>query len=143
MQNRWLTSILVVVGLLLVLCLCLDAGVFVMTLTPHADGRPIGLFRRLFIFTGEHGAIGQISTIHAQTITLRLPDGATQTILVNKDTRIERSRQRITLLDLQVNDHVAVIGSPNSQGEIDANWIGVFGPTNFEPSRVMPTRQTN
>ena len=143
MQNRWLRAVLVLVGLLLVVCLCLGAGIFVVRISGRSEGRPVGLFRRMFNLTREHGAIGRIQSIDAPTITLQLPDGTTETVLVNNDTRIERSHKRIPLPDLKVNDRVSVIGSPDSQGRIDANWIHVFGPPNPEPNQMTPTPQTN
>ena len=139
MQNRWLRVVLVLVGLLLVLCLCLGASVFVVRLNGRSEGRPLGLFRRMFNLPREHGAIGRIQRIDTQTLTLELPNGTIENVLVNQDTRIERSRKRIPLPDLKVNDRVLVIGSPDRQGRIDANWIHVFGQPNPEPNQMTPT----
>ena len=125
MQNKWLRIILIGVGALLALCVLLGAGIFVVRWNSQRIGRPVGLFRQMFGLVSGHGAAGAIQSIDNQTITLQLRDGTTQTVLVNKDTRIEKSGKRITLQDLKAEDRITVIGSPDSQGHIAARWIRV------------------
>jgi hypothetical protein len=128
MQNKWLRIALIAVGAVLALCILLGAGIFVVRLSSQRTGRPVGLFRRIFGLYNGHGAVGVIQTvdIQNQTITLQLGDGTLQTVLVNKDTRIEKSGKRITLSDLKTADRITVIGSPDKQGQIAARWIRVF-----------------
>lgn len=128
MQNKWLRIALIAVGAVLALCILLGAGIFVVRWNSPRAGRPVGLFRRIFGLNNGHGAVGAIQTIdlQTQTITLQLGDGTSQTVLVNKDTRIEKSGKRITLSDLKMGDRITVIGSPDKQGQITARWIRVF-----------------
>ncbi len=126
MQNKWLRIILIGVGALLALCVLLGAGIFVVRWNSQRTGRPVGLFRQMFGLVSGHGAAGAIQSIDNQTITLQLRDGTTQTVSVNKDTRIEKSGKRITLQELKAEDHITVIGSPDSQGHIVARWIRVL-----------------
>ena len=128
MQNKWLRFALIAVGVVLALCILLGAGIFVLRWNSPRAGRSVGLFRRMFGLASGHGAIGAIQTvdIQNQSITLQLGDGTSQTVLVNKDTRIEKSGKRITLSDLKADDRITVIGSPGNQGQIMAKWIRVF-----------------
>ncbi|MDE3088108.1 MAG: hypothetical protein KGJ80_01825 [Chloroflexota bacterium] len=137
MQNKWLRFVLIAIGAVLALCILVGAGIFVVRWSSRASHRETGLFRRLFTLTREHGAVGAIESIGNQTLTLALRDGTTQTVLLDSTTRIEESAKRITLADLKVGDHVAVIGSPDSQGQIRARWIRVVNPPPSE--RVTPT----
>ena len=128
MQNKWLRIALIAVGVVLALCILVGVGLFVARWSNPRTGRPVGLFRRIFGLYNGHGAVGAIQTIDLQnqTITLQLGDGTSQTVLVNKDTRIEKSGKRIELSDLKVDDRITVIGSPDKQGRITAGWIRVL-----------------
>ncbi len=128
MQNKWLRIALIAVGAMLALCILLGAGIFVVRLSHQRTVRPVGLFRRLFGLYNGHGAVGTIQTIDIQnqTVTLQLGDGTQQTVLVNKDSRIDKSGKRITLSDLHVADRITVIGSPDTQGQVVARFIRVF-----------------
>jgi hypothetical protein len=117
---------LIGVGALLVLCVLLGAGIFVVRWNSQRAGRPVGLFRQMFGLVSGHGAAGAIQSIDNQTITLQLRDGTMQTVSVSKDTRIEKSGKRITLQELKAEDRITVIGSPDSQGHIAARWIRVL-----------------
>jgi hypothetical protein len=141
MHNKWIRILLIGIGALLALCVLLGAGVFVVRLSSRPLARSQGLFRRIFDLPHEHGAIGRIQNIRDETITLQLRDGSTQNVVVSPNTRIERSRRRITLTDLHINDRITVIGSPDNRGDIDAQWIHVFGVPGFEPHEITPTPQ--
>ncbi len=137
MRDKWLRIVLITIGILLVLFIVLGAGIFVARLHTHGDQNPVELLRRLFYLRSGHGAIGAIQSIDQQTIVLQLRDGSSQTILLNKETRVERNRAKITAANLRVGDRVTVIGSPNNQGAIVARWIHVFNPPS--PTSVAPT----
>jgi hypothetical protein len=95
----------------------------------------------MFGLNSGHGAVGAIKNIDSQNqiVTLQLRDGTTQVVLVNKDTRIEKSGARITLSDLKVGDRITVIGSPDNQGRITARWIRVFIQPPLPPGQETPT----
>lgn len=137
MQNKWLKIILVAVGAVLALCILFGAGVFVLRWSSQSGSRPAGLLRRTFGLGAGHGAIGKIQTLGDQTITLELRDGTMQAVRVDSKTRIERNRKRITFQDLRVEDRIIVVGSPDGQGQIVAEWIHVFSPA--PGLRVTPT----
>ena len=126
MSNKWVRYILIGIGAVLALCICLGAGVFVVRSNTRSQGRSGGPIRQMFSFGSGHGAIGTIERIDHQTLSVRRRDGKLQTVVVNNDTRIEENRKRITSADLELNDQITVIGSPDSQGQIVARWIRVL-----------------
>jgi len=140
MQTKWPRIVLIVLGAVLALCLLLGAGIFVVRLS-HRPGRPMELLWQMFGLNNGHGAVGSIQSIDSQTqaVTLHLRDGTTQLVLVNKDTRIEKGRTRITLSDLKAGDRVTVIGTPDNQGRITARWIRVLVQSPLPPGQGTPT----
>ena len=139
MSNKWVRIILIGVSAALVLCLLLGAGIFVVRWTSRSTGRPIELVRQIFGDFAGHGAVGSIQTIKDQTITVLQPDGTTEIVLVNPQTHIEQNRKRITLADLKINDRIAVVGTPDSQGEISARWIHILKPAESASTQATPT----
>lgn len=139
MPNKWLRALLIAIGALLVLCICLGAGIFAVRLNNRGVGRPVGLFRRMFFLNSGHGAIGTIQGLDSQTITIILRDGTTQSVLVNSQTRLEQNRKKTSLSDLKVDDRIAVIGTPDNQDHIIARWIHVLNPGDSESTPVPPT----
>ena len=90
-----------------------------------------------FIFPAGHGAFGKITQIEGATITLQTRDGATQTILTDSQTRVERGGPKTTKLnlrDLKVGDQIIVTGAPNAQGQIKAKLIRVLNPPALTPT---------
>ncbi|OGO40607.1 MAG: hypothetical protein A2Z03_04005 [Chloroflexi bacterium RBG_16_56_8] len=124
MRIKWLRYGLVIVGAVLALCIVFGAGIFVGRVSGRLVPRPAPWFAAFF--SGAHGAVGTIRNIDGQTITLKLRDGSSQTVLFDRETRIEKNRQRLAFSDLKIGDQILVIGSPNDQGEIKARWVRVL-----------------
>lgn len=88
-------------------------------------------------FFGRHGAVGQILQIEETTITLETRDHATQIILTDNRTRLERGAPpmtKMTLRDLEVGDQIVVVGTPNAQGQIRAGLIRVLSAPALTPT---------
>jgi hypothetical protein len=84
-----------------------------------------------------HGAVGKITQIETATITLQTRGGATQTILADSQTRVERGAPKTTKLnlrDLKVGDQIIVTGAPNAQGQIKAKLIRVLNLPALTPT---------
>lgn len=77
-------------------------------------------------FIGAHGAAGQIIKIDGNEIVIRGRDGIEKIAVVKDDTDIERLREAVKLADLKVDDYIAVIGSPDDAGRIEAKLIRVL-----------------
>lgn len=77
-------------------------------------------------FMSAHGTFGSIIKIDGATLIVKGSDTVEKTILVSDATTITSRREIILISDLAVDDRVAVIGSPNEQGQIAAKFIRVF-----------------
>jgi hypothetical protein len=77
-------------------------------------------------FPNAHGAIGKIIKTELPTIIVQDRDNTEKVVLINDDTQIQKVRNIMTTNDLKVDDFVIVIGSPNSQGQIEAKFIRVM-----------------
>jgi len=124
MKSKWLRYGLIIAGSVLALVVVFGAGIFVGRATSRPGSPPFPFVPLLL--KGSHGAVGTVSQIDAQTITVELRDGLSQVILVDSQTHLEKNRQRITLTDIKIGDQLQVVGSPADQGGITAKWIRVM-----------------
>jgi len=71
-----------------------------------------------------HGAIGKIIKVSLPTIiVLDEKDNTEKSVLIGEGTEIRKAKDSIDENQLKVDDHVVVIGSPNSSGQIEAKLI--------------------
>ena len=77
-------------------------------------------------FPNSHGAIGKIIKIELPTIIVQDKNNTEKVVLITGDTQIEKVRDSIAAENLAINDFVVVIGSPNSQGQVEAKFIRVM-----------------
>jgi translation initiation factor IF-1 len=124
MHGRWLKYGLVGIAVVVGVSIVFGAGFLVGRQTESLPGLRAFRFGPAFL-GGSHGAVGSITKIDGGTVTLRLRDGALQTIRVDGKTRIERNRRNATSANLNVGDQVVVIGSPDVQGSITARYMRV------------------
>lgn len=71
-----------------------------------------------------HGAIGKIIKVELPSIVVF--DGKDQTekiIIIDDQTEIRQMRDIVSKDKLKLDEHIVVIGSPNSQGQIEAKLI--------------------
>jgi hypothetical protein len=100
-------------------------------LVPHRAAAPAGpggysgTFARGGGRTGAGGiAAGQILSADATSITLKLPNGNTQIVLIGGSTQIMKTATG-TVSDLSAGKDVVVTGSTNSDGSITAQSVQV------------------
>lgn len=82
-------------------------------------------------FPNAHGSIGKIIKIELPTIIVQDQDKTEKVVLIKDDTKIQKMRDTITVADLEIDDFIVVIGSPNDQGQIEAKFIRVIPEPNF------------
>ncbi len=71
-----------------------------------------------------NGAIGKIIKVELPTIVvLDEKDNTEKIVLVNDKTEIREMQNVVEIKDLKVDDHVVIIGTPNSSGQIEARLI--------------------
>ncbi len=96
---------------------------------PKMMGEQFGDFNNL---PNAHGAIGKIIKITLPTlIVLDEKDNTEKVVLVSEKTEIRMMKDAVKKEDLKIDDHIVVIGVPNSSGQIEARLIR-FLPVPFE-----------
>ncbi len=122
MHNKWVLIALAGAAALIVACLVFGAGVLVGRRGDRLPNPRVFRFG-LALISGGHGAVGTITTIEGNDLTLQLRDGTDKVIIVDSKTRIDRNRRPVTLSNLKPGDSVLVIGSPDAQGNINAKFV--------------------
>jgi hypothetical protein len=104
----------------------------------------------LFGFDGDvdmgpnsHGAIGKILTIDSSKMVISGPDNLEKIVLIKSDTLVREFMEEKKLQDLKVGDFVVVIGSPNSQGEIEAKLIRLMPAPPTQDKNINNSTTTN
>jgi len=88
---------------------------------PKMIGGELGDFGNL---PNAHGAIGRIIKIELPTIiVLDEKENTEKVVLISDKTEIRKVRDSAIKEDLKIDDHIVVIGSPNSSGQIEAMLI--------------------
>jgi hypothetical protein len=82
-------------------------------------------------FPNAHGAAGQIISMNLPTIIVKDKDGTEKVVLIKDETSIERGRDILKDSDLKIDDFVVIIGTPNSQGQIEAKLIRAIPQPEF------------
>lgn len=77
-------------------------------------------------FSGGHGAIGKIIKLDLPTLVVLGPDNIEKVVLVDDKTEIREFRDTSSLNKLSVDQHVAVLGVPNEQGQVVAKFIRII-----------------
>jgi len=95
-----------------------------------------GMMRGMFFeerMPGGHGAAGEIVSINLPQIVVSGPDNLEKIIVVGTSTAVHEFQQNLQSTDLKVGDFIVVLGSPNSQGQIEAKLVRIM------PSPMMQT----
>lgn len=77
-------------------------------------------------FPTGHGTLGEIIKISSSTLVIKDIDGTEKEILISDKTSFRSFREEIRIGDLKLNDRIAVIGSPNEAGQIEAGLIRII-----------------
>lgn len=86
----------------------------------------LGLGSNKDSFPNAHGAIGKIIKIELPTIIVQDKDNTEKVILLKEDTKIQKMKSKLATNDLNVDDFIVVIGSPNEIGQIEAKLIRIM-----------------
>ncbi len=77
-------------------------------------------------FIEGHGTFGEIIKINDSDLVIRGREDMEKVINITKDTIIKNGRETIKKENLKVGSQIVVIGSPNEQGQIEAELIRFF-----------------
>ncbi len=139
-QSKTFRTILLALGIAIILLLVFKAGEFVEYKKAafsykwaenyeHNFGSPQkGFFHDIDdrMYTSAHGTSGTILKIEGATLTLKQDDNTEKTVVLSDQTTIRKQTQTVKPADLKVDDQIVCIGSPNTQGQIEAKFIRVF-----------------
>ena len=148
-ESKILVKILYCVGIVIVLILIFSAGISV-GFRKASFGRSWGenyernfgmmsrdgiMQNRPFLggdtFPNSHGAVGKIIKITLPTIIVQDKDNTEKVVLIKEDTKIQEAKINLKNTDLKIDDFVVIIGSPNTQGQIEAKFIRLMPAPNF------------
>ena len=78
-------------------------------------------------FRNAHGLAGTVISISSDnTIVVKDRDDKENIVSVNEKTLIKSGRENLKITDLKAGDELVVMGTPNSDGVINATLIRVF-----------------
>jgi len=138
LESKIALKVLCVIGIIIVSLLIFSAGVtvgFHKASFGRAWGenyaRNFGMMpnRQMFgrdNFPNANGAIGKIIKITLPTIIVQDKDNTEKVILIKNDTKIQKMISEVKPSDLAIDDFVVIIGSPNTQGQIEAKLIRIM-----------------
>jgi hypothetical protein len=75
-----------------------------------------------------NGTVGKILSISGNTALIELPNDTEQTIHIGSSTKIRYPADATSTRALESGLYIAVIGKPNTDGDIDASFIRVLPP---------------
>lgn len=155
LEPKMFKKIMKGLGILLVALFIFEAGMFVgfhkgkfgrdwddnfsRNFGPRGSGRMGMMSNFPENFPNSHGAIGKIIKIEYPTMIVADKDNIEKVVLISDETRIRQMREEGTKDSLKLNDYVVVIGSPNTQGQIEAKLIRILPPPiieNINPSNT-------
>ena len=133
-------------GIILALCF-FQAGVFVGFHKARFDIHAGNMYYRPFDknqrmapwgippseFSGGHGVIGKIVKIELPKIIVADKDNIEKEVLISSSTIIRKFRDTITPQNIDTDDFIIVLGSPNDNGEVVAKFIRLLP----SPEQVM------
>ncbi len=84
-----------------------------------------------------HGVFGQVIQIDGNVLIVRAQNNREEMVVVFEKTIIVNAVKKITILDIEPNDNIVVIGAPNPQGQIEAGFIRILPVAlNYKPPHV-------
>lgn len=95
-------------------------------------------------FMEAHGVMGEILKIDGSILVVNDRDNIEKRVLTGNDTVIMHFRNKIGISDLKAGELVAIIGTPDNSGSIEARLIRVLrdDQSSFLPFSSMPTRES-
>lgn len=80
-----------------------------------------------------HGVVGEVIDVGSSSISVQDSNGNEQSVFVATATPIRDMDDTIPLMEIQVGDHVTIIGEPNDNGQVEARFIRVVEESSATP----------
>ena len=94
-------------------------------------------------FMDAHGTVGQILKIDGNTLVIKGIDNVEKIVNVNAGSTMRRNREDVATSALKTGDIVIVIGQPNENGQIDAQFVRLMPPPGQMPVPAQPSSATS
>jgi hypothetical protein len=153
-QSKLFKNLILVLGAFIILIVFFKIGMFVGMRKADFSCRWGENYHRVFggprgglmtdfegrDFIDGHGTAGNVIQIADDFLIVRGQENVEKTISTAKSTIIRRGREMISLKDIPLDANVVVIGSPRSDGTIEAKLIRIFasGETPLPPPPPAP-----
>ena len=142
LQSKTAFKILYIVGVLALILIIFQAGVFVGYRKAAFSYRFGDRYYNNIRGPGNHflggfprggfpdasGATGKVMKIDLPTIIVLGPDNIEKVVRIDEETKINRFRDSVSSSEIRVNDFVTIIGNPNSRAEIEARLVRIIPP---------------
>lgn len=77
---------------------------------------------------GGHGAVGKVVQVNGPVLVVADSNDTEKEVVTASSTLVRKFRDEASLSDIQVDDYIVVIGSPNAKGQIEAKLIRLMPP---------------
>ena len=148
-ESKLFKGIIAGIGFFVILLLVFEAGEIVGSREANFSYRWSENYQRNFAggsagnpdlgrggFLMSGGIFGSVIKTASSSLIVQDRDDAEKVITISSGTVIRRFRDSISVGDLQENDPVVIIGSPNNSGQIEAKLIRVL-PSPPPPSNIQ------
>ena len=154
-ETKKFEKVVLVVGILILVLVIFQAGVFVGFHKASFSNRwgenyretfggrrggMMGMMWRDNDYSTAHGAVGKIIKLELPKIMVIGPDNIEKIVVIGSDTTILSFRNNINTTDLKIGDYIVTIGSPNSLGEIEAKLIRLMPSDMMKISTTTPKK---
>ncbi len=140
LQSRGFTRILYALGILLIVLVIFQAGMFTgyrrAMFLAQMDSNyrrdlhdPRSLFAPFMHGPDEansHGAVGEIVSVNLPLVMVKGGSTAEEIVMINPGTTIRRFHDTATTSDLRAGEQVVVVGNPDSDGRIQAQFVRIL-----------------
>jgi len=142
---------LIIIGVILLMIVSFQSGMFIgfkkasfsyktgenyfREMNGRKDDPMMGMRRE--DFGNIHGVVGKIIKISPDSIIVLDKDQKEKVVTFSTSTLIKKLNEDIKLVDLKIDDFIAVIGSPNNDTSVDAKFIRVMP----DPKVIPPLSQ--
>jgi hypothetical protein len=76
--------------------------------------------------SATHGVVGTVIDVGTSTISVKDQQNNEQSVAISPETDIRSGDTNITIGSVAFGEQIAVIGEPNSEGQIDARFIRII-----------------
>jgi len=77
-------------------------------------------------FVNQHGTFGRVLMVSMPRMIIESPEGLEKTVLISTGTTVMKFRDRVEASSIVPDDQAVVIGSPNTDAQIEARLIRIL-----------------